>query len=102
MLLQQLGKHLVFPMQFLFKLMDSLFFYFLGVFVLSGKGSCSFFEELLLPTVQYIRLQLVFVAKIRYRFSANQVALEDDYFLFRAVVVTLLSHGLSSVHDGLS
>jgi hypothetical protein len=30
------------------------------------------------------------------------VALEDDYLLFRAVVVTLLSHGLSSVHNSLS
>src|SRR5665647_1358508 len=86
-------------MQFLFKLMDSLFFYFLGVFVLSGKGSCSFFKKLLLPTIECIRLQLVFIAKIRYRFPTNQVALEDDHLLFRAVIVTLLSHGLASVHD---
>ena len=76
--------------------------YLLGVFVLKGKGSSSLFEKLLLPTIEGVRLQLVFIAKIRYRFTANQVALEDDYLLFRAVVVTLLSHGLPSVHNGLS
>jgi hypothetical protein len=32
----------------------------------------------------------------------NQMALEDEYHLFRSVIVTFLSHGLPSVRDGLS
>ena len=75
MLLQQLGKHLVFPAQFIFKLVDALFFYLLGVFVFKGKGSGSLFKKLLVPTVKYIRLQVIFVAKIRYRFSTTKCRL---------------------------
>jgi hypothetical protein len=59
-------------------------------------------RKLFLPAVENRWLELILVAKVGYGNMINQMALEDEYLLFRGVIVTLLSHGLPSVHDGLS
>ena len=102
MLLHQLGEHFVFPAQFVFKLLDALFLNTLLTAGIANKRGCSVLEKLFLPAVENRWLELILVAKVGYGNMINQMALEDEYLLFRGVIVTFLSHGLPSVRDGLS
>jgi hypothetical protein len=74
----------------------------LGAVVILGESRCAVFKELWLPQVENLGLMLVLVTQVGYRYLLNQVTLEDQYLFLGGVVVTFLSHGLSSVCNGLS
>ena len=92
----------MFPAQFVFKVVDALFFSALYLIILSDKCRGAIFKKLLLPAIEDLRLKMVFVTEIGYRYPVNQMPLEYEYLFFWGVIVSFLAHGLPSVHDGLS
>jgi len=84
-----------------FQLFNALCFLTFRILALS-EGCNTVFKELLLPVVEDRRLQLILVAQILDWDPFYQVTLEDSNFLLGCVVVTLLSHGPSSVRDSVS
>lgn len=85
-----------------FELLDTSFFDTFLRAIFTDKCCCSVLEKLLLPDVEYLRLKLILVTQVRHRYMLDQVTSQNGDLLFRGVIVTLLSHGPSSVYDGLS
>ena len=88
--------------QLLFQFLYSLLIISLGAIGITHECRCAVFKELFLPQVEDFWLELVLVTQVGNRDLLNQVTFEDEYLLLGSVVVTFLSHGLSSVRNCLS
>jgi hypothetical protein len=86
MLFHQLREHLVFQAQFALKLLDSTGQVRAFSLAVRGERSRPSLEKLLLPAVEYARLQIQFVAQIRHRYLVYQMTLQDRYLFIRTEV----------------
>lgn len=83
MLLEKLGNDFIFILNLFFQMLD---FPLLRIplsdgrsFSLQGKGPV--FEELLLPTVKQIDINLIFLTQIRDRHPLDEVSPDEFHFL---------------------
>ena len=95
MLPHQFSQDLVFALDLFLQVRDA---FLLGLMVGAGVGLESgspVFEELLLPAVEYCRLQPEFVTQGRNRRSFQQMPPQDGDRLFCGVMLPLFFHAFS-------
>src|ERR1700746_1923672 len=92
MLFQQLGKHLVFALEFLLQSFNFLLIPIRnsGAGLLAFKSGCSVLEKLSLPLVKDRRVDVVLVAQIRNGFAFDQMLAQDRDLLFRAKIASVI------------